>query len=75
MGARPAGHRDRPHAAGHRAAGPDDLWFFPKGPDGAHGISNDTDEPVRVLMFSNIVYPAVTVLPGLGDEGRAYYLR
>jgi uncharacterized cupin superfamily protein len=25
---------------------------FPRGPDGAHGLANETEEPVRVLMAS-----------------------
>src|SRR5882724_11345019 len=30
---------------------PLELAFFPKGPDGAHQVRNDTDETVRVLMW------------------------
>jgi uncharacterized cupin superfamily protein len=37
--------------------------FFPRGPDGAHGVRNETDETVRVLMFSPIVEIAATVYP------------
>jgi uncharacterized cupin superfamily protein len=48
---------------GAEQAGPNEIFFFPKGPAGAHQITNDTAEPVRVLMFSNVVYPAVTVYP------------
>ncbi len=29
-----------------------DLVFFPTGPEGAHRVQNDTEEPVRVLMYS-----------------------
>ena len=42
---------------------PLDIVFFPKGPDGAHQIRNDTDAPARVLMWSSVVYPTVTVYP------------
>jgi uncharacterized cupin superfamily protein len=42
---------------------PWDLVCFPPGPDGAHGLRNETDEPVRVMMYSTVVYPAVTVYP------------
>lgn len=42
---------------------PLELVFFPTGPDGAHQIRNDTDAPVRILMWSTVVYPAVTVYP------------
>ena len=40
-----------------------DVVCFPVGPDGAHRVQNDTDEAVRVLMFSEVAYPAVTVYP------------
>jgi uncharacterized cupin superfamily protein len=36
---------------------------FPSGPAGAHAIQNDTDETVRVLMYSTVTHPAVTVYP------------
>jgi uncharacterized cupin superfamily protein len=36
---------------------------FRPGPEGAHAIRNDTSETVRVLMFSNVKYPAATVYP------------
>jgi uncharacterized cupin superfamily protein len=34
---------------------PLDLVFFTTGPEGAHQIRNDTDEPVRVLLWSTVV--------------------
>jgi uncharacterized cupin superfamily protein len=40
-----------------------DMVCFPTGPEGAHGIRNETDDPVRVLIFSNVAYPATTVYP------------
>ena len=43
--------------------GPMQLAFFPPSPEGAHQVLNDSDEPVRVLMWSQVVYPAVTVYP------------
>jgi uncharacterized cupin superfamily protein len=42
---------------------PFDVAFFPKGPTGAHKISNDTSEAVRILMWSTIVYPSATAYP------------
>jgi uncharacterized cupin superfamily protein len=39
------------------------MAFFPKGPEGAHQIRNDTDEPVRVLMWSTVVAPTATAYP------------
>ena len=40
-----------------------DVVFFPKGPDGAHKVWNETDEPVRVLMWSTVVWPTATAYP------------
>ena len=42
---------------------PWDVVFFPSGPDGAHAVRNDTDETVRVLMYSTVTHPAATVYP------------
>jgi uncharacterized cupin superfamily protein len=42
---------------------PFDVAFFPRGPAGAHQIRNDTDGPVRVLMWSPVIYPAATAYP------------
>lgn len=43
--------------------GPMELAFFPPSPEGAHQVLNESSEPVRVLMWSQVVYPAVTVYP------------
>jgi uncharacterized cupin superfamily protein len=42
---------------------PFEVVFFPKGPAGAHQIRNDTDTPIRILMWSTVVYPAATAYP------------
>ena len=42
---------------------PDDVVFFTPGPEGAHQVRNDTDETVRVLMWSTVVTPTATVYP------------
>jgi uncharacterized cupin superfamily protein len=42
-----------------------EVVHFPTGPDGAHGISNDTDEPVRFLMASTLQSPEVVEYPDL----------
>ena len=42
-----------------------DVVHFPTGPDGAHGVSNDTDEPVRFLMASTLPSPEVVEYPDL----------
>ena len=48
---------------------PLDLVFFPKGPEGAHQVRNDTDETVRVLMWSTIVTPSATAYPDSDKVG------
>ena len=40
-----------------------DSVVFPTGPEGAHAVRNETDEPVRVLMCSAVAYPNATVYP------------
>jgi uncharacterized cupin superfamily protein len=42
---------------------PLELVFFPTGPAGAHQVRNDGDDPVRVLMWSNVVAPTATAYP------------
>jgi uncharacterized cupin superfamily protein len=54
------------HPAGADRLEPWDVVFFPRGPDGAHAVHNDTDEPVRVLMASDRYHPAATVYPDSG---------
>jgi uncharacterized cupin superfamily protein len=46
-----------------------DVVFFPKGPDGAHKVWNETDEPVRVLMWSTLVWPTATAYPDSDKVG------
>lgn len=41
----------------------------PKGPEGAHGIRNETEETARVLMFSTVVVPTATVYPDSDKVG------
>jgi uncharacterized cupin superfamily protein len=48
---------------------PDDVVFFPRGPQGAHQVRNDSDETVRVLMWSTVVVPAATVYPDSDKVG------
>jgi uncharacterized cupin superfamily protein len=49
--------------AGETGLQPWDVALFPTGPDGAHGVRNETAETVRVLMFSNVRHPGATVYP------------
>jgi uncharacterized cupin superfamily protein len=48
---------------------PNELVFFPKGPEGAHRVDNETEERVLVLMFSDVVYPTGTVYPDSDKVG------
>ena len=48
---------------------PLDMAFFPKGPDGAHKVLNETDATVRVLMWSTVVYPTATAYPDSDKVG------
>jgi uncharacterized cupin superfamily protein len=49
--------------------GPMELAFFPTGPGGAHLLRNDTDQPLRLLMFSNVVHPTATAYPDSDKVG------
>ncbi len=48
---------------------PNDVAFFPKGPAGAHQVRNDTEDLVRVLMWSTVVYPTATAYPDSDKVG------
>jgi uncharacterized cupin superfamily protein len=48
---------------------PWDVACFPRGPEGAHRIRNETEEYVRVLMFSSVVLPTATVYPDSDKVG------
>lgn len=51
------------HPAGEDELAPDDVVCFPTGPEGAHKVTNRTEETVRVLMFSTRTETAVSVYP------------
>lgn len=48
---------------GEHELAPLDVVGFPRGPQGAHLLRNDTSDPVRVLLVSTIVTPTATVYP------------
>ncbi len=48
---------------GDHLLGPMELAFFERGAAGAHGIRNDSNARLLVLMFSNVVNPTATVYP------------
>jgi hypothetical protein len=45
------------------------VAFFPRGPEGAHQVGNRTDEPARVVMWSNVVWPTGTRYPDSDKVG------
>src|SRR3954452_18958448 len=57
------------HPEGSEALAPWDVALFPRGPEGAHGIRNETEETARVLMFSTVVVPTATVYPDSDKVG------
>ena len=40
-----------------------------RGPEGTHGLRNDTDEPARVVFFSTVSDPELAVYPDTGKVG------
>jgi uncharacterized cupin superfamily protein len=63
------GHPTLRHPEGTDRLEPWDVVFFEKGAAGAHGVYNETEEPVRVLMFSTVVVPTATVYPDSDKVG------
>jgi uncharacterized cupin superfamily protein len=50
---------------GERVLAEGEVVHFPVGPDGVHGLTNHTDEPVRFLMASTLSSPEVAEYPDL----------
>jgi uncharacterized cupin superfamily protein len=48
---------------GERVLRPWDTVFFPANEEGAHKVTNNTDEALRVAMWSNRVNPNTSVYP------------
>jgi uncharacterized cupin superfamily protein len=57
------------HPEGTETLEPWDVVCFPRGPEGAHSIRNETEESARVLMFSTVVVPTATVYPDSDKVG------
>ena len=55
--------------SGEQRLRPLDVVCFLSGPEGAHKLSNDSDETVRFFMFSTVNHPAATVYPDSGKIG------
>jgi uncharacterized cupin superfamily protein len=49
--------------SGEQPVGRGDVVCFPTGPDGAHKLTNRSDAPARLVMFSSAHEPAVAVYP------------
>ena len=50
---------------GERQLKEGEVVFFPTGPEGVHGLRNDTGEAVRYVMVSTLGYPEVAEYPEL----------
>jgi uncharacterized cupin superfamily protein len=64
--------RGRPHLRtvdGWRQLSEGELVAFPTGERGAHQLHNRTDEPVRVLMVSEMNAPEIGIYPDSGKVG------
>jgi uncharacterized cupin superfamily protein len=48
---------------GERQLDEGESIYFPVGPEGAHALRNDTDEPVRYLIASTLPSPEVAEYP------------
>jgi uncharacterized cupin superfamily protein len=57
------------HPDGEHELAPGDLVCFPEGPDGAHKVTNRTDEPARIVMFSTKSKTAMAVYPDSNKVG------
>ena len=58
-----AGRPTLRHPGGEDELEPGDLVCFPEGPEGAHKVTNRTEETVRVMILSTKAFPAVAVYP------------
>lgn len=54
---------------GTEEVGPSEAVFFPTGPAGAHQVRNDGDGTLRILVWSNVVYPTATAYPDSDKVG------
>jgi uncharacterized cupin superfamily protein len=63
------GHPTLRTPAGERELGPWDCAFFPTGEEGAHKLTNRSDDAVRVCMWSNRLAVATSVYPD-SEKGR-----
>jgi uncharacterized cupin superfamily protein len=58
-----------------------DLVRYPAGPEGAHQVANRSDSAARVLLFSKVAAPAISVYPDTDtigvwpDDDTEYYFK
>lgn len=65
---------------GERPLEPGEVMAFPRGPAGAHRLTNPSDEPARFVIFSTMRFPEVAEHPDTGAllavtgpmEGKAF---
>ena len=57
------------HPGGEETVDPGDLICVPEGPEGAHKLTNRTEETVRLIIFSTMHEPATAVYPDSGKIG------
>ncbi len=57
------------HPGGEEELEPGDLICFPEGPEGAHKVTNATDETARIMILSTKASPAVAVYPDSDKVG------
>lgn len=63
------GHPTLRHPEGEEQLAPGDVVCFPPGPEGAHQLRNDGDEPVRLIIVSTKISPDYAVYPDSGKVG------
>ncbi|MGH3022084.1 MAG: cupin domain-containing protein [Gaiellaceae bacterium] len=51
------------HPGGEDELEPGDLVCFPEGPEGAHKVTNRSDETARIVILSTKAFPALAVYP------------
>lgn len=64
-----AGEPTLRHPGGEQKLSPGDCVVFKTGPEGAHLVRNDTDEPVRLLMLSSLSDAEICFYPDSGKVG------
>jgi uncharacterized cupin superfamily protein len=57
------------HPEGEEVLDPGDLVVFPEGPAGAHKLTGQGEETVRLIFFSTDIRPATAVYPDSGKIG------